>query len=777
MPKRILIFSLNYYPFVGGAEIAIQEITDRISPEDIEFHLIAYRFDSALPKVEKISNVIVHRVGIGRRGMNVQQTFHPFAYLGKVLYVPLAAFSAWRLMRAQRFDAFWAMMSYMLFPIVLLRLARVRRPYLLTLQEGDPFERVFERRRIRIVAPLLRYGFRHAAAVQAISTFLLTWAKQAGFHGTGEVIPNGVDTERFAHEYSSAEVRAARERLGAKDSDILLVTTSRLVHKNGIDTVLRALPLMPAQVSFLIYGSGPDEEELRALAEELGVSDRARFMGQASHGELPLILSACDIFVRPSRSEGMGNSFIEAMAAGLPVIATQEGGISDFLIDANRNPEQPTTGWAVDVDSPEQIAQAADEILSYPAETKKVIETARRMVLEKYDWKLVAGDMKRMFDDLTTDVDTAAQEERAARLVIATPLYPPDPGGPATYARLLETGLPARGMEVALVKFSDVRKYPKLVRHAAYFWHVFRTTRRGDIVLALDPVSVGLPALVAARLRRATFVVKIVGDYAWEQGVQRFGITDTLDHFVRREQIPSQVSFLCRIQEHVAKSARAVIVPSEYLKGIVSVWGVRPERIEVVYNAIELEEGGKVPAGQLELPKPVIATVGRLVPWKRVGGIIDAVASLPIGMGASLVVVGDGPNRGMLEAQAKQQLESRGLFTGAIGHIDTLAAIRAADIFVLNSTYEGLSHVLIEALMLGKPIIATSVGGNDELITNEENGLLIPAKDTRALTEVLERLLSDTKLREQLGKNALSARERFSVERMLAHTVSILDRI
>jgi glycosyltransferase involved in cell wall biosynthesis len=400
MGKRILIFSLNYYPFVGGAEIAIKEITDRISNDDTEFHLIAYRFDSNCPRHEKIGNVMVHRVGVGKNGATVGGTFHPVAYLGKILYVPLATLTAWRLDRKMHFDAYWAMMSYMIFPIVLLRSMGIRKPYVLTLQEGDPFERVFERRRIRLVAPLLKYGFRNATAIQAISSFLLTWAQQLGFTGQGEVIPNGVNTTLFARDFSADEIGAMKTTLGKKEGDVFLVTTSRLVHKNAIDEVIRALVQLPKNISFLIYGIGPDEEKLRALAKELNVESRARFMGQIGHAEMPLMLRACDIFTRPSRSEGMGNSFIEAMATGIPVIATQQGGISDFLFDASQNPEKEPTGWAVGVDSPEQIAAAVEDILANPAQVERVTQTAKAMVIEKYDWDLVAKSMKSLFDDL-----------------------------------------------------------------------------------------------------------------------------------------------------------------------------------------------------------------------------------------------------------------------------------------------------------------------------------------------------------------------------------------
>jgi glycosyltransferase involved in cell wall biosynthesis len=382
---RVLIFSLAYYPHVGGAEVAIKESTDRIS--DIDFEMITLRFADE-PREETVGNVRVHRVTGGR------------SYLAKVLYVPRAALLARRLHRARPFDAFWAMMSYMTFPIVLARGIGVRVPYLVTLQEGDPFEHVFSRARIRLVRPLLSLGFRRAGAVQAISAFLAAWAKSAGFPGTPVVVPNGVDTARFAAPVAEGARTALRRALGLKADDVVLVTTSRLVEKNAVDDVIRALALLPETVHFAIYGIGPDEEALKALAKAQGVEGRTHFLGQISHDEMPRALAACDLFIRPSRSEGMGNSFIEAMAAGLPVIATQEGGIADFLFDATRNPDTEPTGWAVDKDSPEQIAATVKSIIAHPEQVARVTATARQMALEKYDWDDIAARMQVLFDRL-----------------------------------------------------------------------------------------------------------------------------------------------------------------------------------------------------------------------------------------------------------------------------------------------------------------------------------------------------------------------------------------
>ena len=133
---------------------------------------------------------------------------------------------------------------------------------------------------------------------------------------------------------------------------------------------------------------------LENLATELGVNNRVHLKGLIGHDVMPKYLKACDIFTRPSRSEGMGNSFVEAMAARLPVIATQEGGIADFLFDTKRNPEKETTGWAVDADSPEQIADAVNAIIANPEKVKEVTETAYNLAVTKDDWELIAKDMR-----------------------------------------------------------------------------------------------------------------------------------------------------------------------------------------------------------------------------------------------------------------------------------------------------------------------------------------------------------------------------------------------
>jgi glycosyltransferase involved in cell wall biosynthesis len=398
--KRILIFSLNYYPrFIGGAEVAIKEITDRIPSEEIEFHLLTLRFDSALPKTERIGNILVHRIGFATPNPTIADLSRFPLHLNKYWFQLMAHRAAAKLHRKYRYDGIWAMMAHACgIPAGRFKAAHPEARYLLTLQEGDPPEKI--ERMMRPVAGWFRSGFVRADRLQPISTFLERWGRRMGFAGSSEVIPNGVDTKRFTAPVPDAAVAAQRERLGKKPGDTYLVTTSRLVHKNAVDDVIRALPLLPESVSFIVYGIGPDEAMLRTLATDLKVADRVRFMGEISHANLPTALAACDIFIRPSRSEGMGNSFVEAMAAGLPVIATQEGGIADFLFDTERNPDQEPTGWAVDANAPDQIARAVERILADPGATATTVASARAMAIERYSWDDIATHMRAVFKDL-----------------------------------------------------------------------------------------------------------------------------------------------------------------------------------------------------------------------------------------------------------------------------------------------------------------------------------------------------------------------------------------
>lgn len=395
MPKKILIFSLDYLPgTISGAEAAIQEITNRLNSNEIEFHMVTLYYDSTVSRVGKIGNVIIHRVGLfGKPNASLEERRKFPLHYNKHFFQIAAGIKAFFLHRKYHYDGAWAVMAHGTgVPVSIFNLL-TGVPYALTLQEGDPPEYI--ERIMKPLWPLFRRAFTHAKVIQPISTFLGAWATRMGYKGELVLIRNGANPESIKPSFKSEDVERLKEKLGKKEGDIYLVNTARLVDQKGFDTTIRALPLLPAHIKLLVVGGGPEEEKLKALTQEFKLEDRVVFTGQVDRDVVTQYRMASDIFVGPSRSEGLGNAFLSAMACRLPIVATQVGGIADFLFDAKRNPEKGTTGWAVDPDNPEQIAQRVKEILVNPESVKLVTDRARKMVEEEYDWDIVVRKMKQ----------------------------------------------------------------------------------------------------------------------------------------------------------------------------------------------------------------------------------------------------------------------------------------------------------------------------------------------------------------------------------------------
>lgn len=369
------------------------------------------------------------------------------------------------------------------------------------------------------------------------------------------------------------------------------------------------------------------------------------------------------------------------------------------------------------------------------------------------------------------------------KILIATGIYPPQIGGPATYSKLLHDELPSRGFEVEVSNFGDVLKYPKIVRHAMYFFRLLSAARSADIVYAQDPVSVGFPALLAAQIRGKKFVLKIVGDYAWEQSTQRFGVTDRLDDFsTTAAKYSWRVRFLKKIQKHVADSADAIVTPSNYLKGIIANWGVDPDKIAVIYNGFDfkgLSVGKSILRGKLSLTGTIIISAGRLVPWKGFSALIDAIGEVRKEIpDATLYIAGEGPLRGELEKHARESGLSESVkFSGKVPQAKLFEYMKASDVFVLNTDYEGFSHQLLETMALGTPIITTPVGGNVELIDDAETGLFVGYNDSAKIALGILRLIRDPALADKISRNAKAKVKEFSDERMLESLATFLKKI
>lgn len=374
MVKRVLVFSTDdhLYP-AGGAEQAFGNISERLP--HIEFDLICAKLRKGVKGFERVKNVNIHRMGFG---------------IPKVDGIILALFGhvcAYKLMRTHSYDLIWSIMaSYGAFSAIRVK-KKTGLPFLLTLQEGDSFEYIYGR--VKRVRKSFNEIFERADGIQAISTYLLEWGNEMGYKGSyGRVVPNGVALDAFLHEFSAEEILRTRASFGFPNDSFILITSSRLEKKNGIKDVVESLPKLPSNVCFVICGSGSLEDEIRAQVQRLGLERRVIFKGFVDPKEIPLLMRASDAFIRPSLSEGLGNAFLEAMAARIPVLGTHVGGIQDFLFDGE-------TGFVVGVEDTESIARGVGRVLSLDTDTKKtILDRAENMVKSTYNWDIIAQTME-----------------------------------------------------------------------------------------------------------------------------------------------------------------------------------------------------------------------------------------------------------------------------------------------------------------------------------------------------------------------------------------------
>lgn len=742
--KRLIIFATAYHPFIGGVETAIQEIAKRLHGR-FEIFVVTSRFSRGLPKREIRPECTLIRVGIGSK-------------LDKWLLLFFGCYAAWRRIGDPRrtlllgVDISQGALAASLCKTIC---PGASASFVFNIQYGEGDARL-ARGRFGMINLMLRWMLWRADEVTVISSYLGDVARRYGYTGRINTIHNGVSEEIFA---PPEEKKPNTPRI--------VITTSRLVEKNGVDTLIRAIAVLKGKgvpVQCHILGDGPDRFDLEQLVGELGVTDEVVFLGSVPFEKVPPYLHDASVFVRVSRSEGMGVSFVEALAAGLPIVGTPVGGITDIITDG-------VTGLFVKVDDPEDAAEKIMRLLRDPVLSRSIVENGKKMIHERFRWDAIAEQYAEVFHRL----------QDSKRILIATGLFPPEIGGPATYSKLLEDELPEFGLAVVVLPFRMVRHLPKLLRHAAYFGKVMWRGIRADVIFAQDPVSVGLPAALAAFLLHKKFILKIVGDYAWEQGSQRFGVSDPLDEFLRKKY-GWQVEMLRRLERWVARRAYRIVVPSEYLRGVVAQWGIPKERMVVIYNAfdppartVSRDEARK----KLGLTGTILVSVGRLVPWKGFGALIQTISELQRDIpDIRLCIVGGGPEHDNLARKIRSMgLEERVVLKGNMSHEDVLALLAAGDVFVLNTRYEGFSHTLLEAMVMGIPVATTPAGGNKEIVSHEENGLLFEYDDTKGMRTAILRMVRDPGFARGLVGKAHEKVESFSTRRMLDGISDVLKTI
>jgi len=206
------------------------------------------------------------------------------------------------------------------------------------------------------------------------------------------VLHNGVDLNRFKPLLNvKGEMR---KKLGISEDKYVVLTVRRLVYKNGVDTLLESAEIAVKKnpkLVFVVVGKGPDFDEVKERIAQLGMQRNFRLTGFVSDEDLPFYYNVANLFVLPSKSgEGLPLVALEAMACGLPVVATDVGGTSEVLSE--------DYGKLVPPNSPVSLAEVVLEFSRKDFATLK--KKLRTMVEQKYSWERNVTKLNKIYEEL-----------------------------------------------------------------------------------------------------------------------------------------------------------------------------------------------------------------------------------------------------------------------------------------------------------------------------------------------------------------------------------------
>ena len=317
---NILTFNYEYPPLGGGGGVVHALIAEELAKRH-RVWVVTSAFGD-LPQREVRNGVEILRVPvIGRRDRAA-------ASLPSMLtYPPGAWLAARRLLRQHRMDVVHSHFAVPTGPGSLPPARWAGIPHVLSLHGGDIYDpsKSLSPHRIAPLRAVVRWTLRKSAAVVAQSTNTRDNTRRYyGFDGEIHLIPLGIR--------QPAVSSAARQDLGLPADAFLAITVGRLVRRKGLDVLLRALAAVaPDTMHLVIVGDGPEKPMLEQLSRELALSQRVHFTGRVSEERKWQLLQAADAYVSSTMHEGFGLVYLEAMAAGLPVVTFDHGGQVDFL--------------------------------------------------------------------------------------------------------------------------------------------------------------------------------------------------------------------------------------------------------------------------------------------------------------------------------------------------------------------------------------------------------------------------------------------------------------
>lgn len=343
---RILIVNYECPPLGGGGGVACYQIAQELAKtHQVDYLTTGYK---DLPQTEQKDGINIYRVPVmGRKDLSTA------TLLSMISFFPACLSKGIRLCSKKNYDVINA---HFVIPSGLpaVFLAKMfRKPLVISIHGGDVYDpsKKWSPHRHSSLRMLINWLLRQADHIVAQSSNTKENAtRYYNYNGQIEIIPLGFVQPQFQ--------RVTRADLDLPEDQIILISVGRLVKRKGYEYAIRAVSQLVRQghrVKYLILGDGPEERVLRDLARKLKIEENIVFPGYVSEEVKYQYLSQSDVYLLPSLHEGFGICLLEAMHCGLPIVATNNGGQIDFLVDGKNALLVPIKNWEILVEKIDEI--------------------------------------------------------------------------------------------------------------------------------------------------------------------------------------------------------------------------------------------------------------------------------------------------------------------------------------------------------------------------------------------------------------------------------------
>jgi len=380
---KILFLNYEYPPLGGGAANANHYIFQEFSKiPDLEVELVTSSIDKNYIEERVGKNIIIHRLPIGKNPKNLH-----YQSIKELLVYSWKAYQfSVQLTRDKKFDLVHAFFTLPGGLIAYLIKRKFNLPYIVSLRGSDVpgyserFSFIY-----KIFTPLFTFIWKKSSATVANSQGLKELALLSNPKQEISVIYNGIDINRFQ----------PNEEDKPKNEFIIMPGASRITQRKGLKYLIQAFQKVASRHPRLrleIMGEGDEKNNLEKQVKEANLSDKISFLGRIPQEKVAKYYQRASLFVLPSLNEGMSNAMLEALASGLPLIATDTGGSKELITEKEN-------GFIVKMKSAEDIAAKIELLFNDPELRKKMAENSRQKAL-KMSWQKVAESYYNLYKTL-----------------------------------------------------------------------------------------------------------------------------------------------------------------------------------------------------------------------------------------------------------------------------------------------------------------------------------------------------------------------------------------